>query len=227
MKISRRTFWITSILGLLFLVGLLFPSFIQDNFVAPIALVLLLFWRILQSVDQAIYWVLLIFSALAYSFFRLYRSAQKSAAFEQTPPPDANAMLDELNYWRLAIRIACDETGKHSYTLEHNLGKVLAALYASKQPHIAQFEIYDALKLRQMPLPEDIYAFLFGTESSSSTRSVKQILHNLWNLPRKRIRRWTGREAAEYYQSLEQALKFMESVLENNHDDKPFDIHQH
>ena len=226
MKNSRRIFWISLILGLILLVGLLFPSFIQDNFVTPIALVLWLFWRIFQSIDQEIYWVLLILSALAYFFARLYRQTQKPVTFEQTPPPNANATLDELNYWRLAIRIACDETGKHNNTLEHNLGKVLAALYASKQPHVAQFEIYDALKLRQMPLPEDIYAFLFGTEASGR-RSVKQILHNLWNLPRKRIRRWTGREAAEYYQSLEQALKFMESVLENNHDDKPFDIHQH
>ena len=227
MNISRRTFIVIVILSLFFLMGLLFPSFIQDNFVAPIALVLLLFWRILQSIDQTIYWGLLILSVLAYFFARLYRSAQGSAAFEPTPPPDANAMLDELNYWRLAIRIACDEIGKHNNTLEHNLGKVLAALYASKQPHVAQFAIYDALKLRQMPLPEHIYAFLFGTESSSSRRSVKQIFHNLWDLPRKRIRRWTGREAAEYYQSLEQALKFMESVLENNHDDEPFDIHHH
>jgi hypothetical protein len=224
MKISWRTFLIISILGLFFLVGLLFPSFILDNFVTPIALVLWLFWRILQSVDQEIYWVLLIISAAVYFFIRLSRLIEESPTIEQIPPPDSNAMLERINYWRTSIRLTVIETST-SYILEHNLGKMLAALYASRQSEAVLFEIYDALKLRQMPLPEPIYAFLFGAESSGSRRSVKQILHSLRDMPRKRIRRWTGREAAEYYQSLEQVLKFMESSLENKHDDEHFDAH--
>jgi hypothetical protein len=45
------------------------------------------------------------------------------------------------------------------------------------------------------------------------------------DMPRKQIRRWTGREKAEYYQLLDQVLKFMESVMENEHADKRFDAH--
>lgn len=226
MKISRRTTIILSLLGAFILLGIVFPPLILDYLVTPLALVLWVIWRVLQSVDQAIYWILLIFSAVAYALLRAYRSAQATADLGYTPASDPNSAMAAFNYWRVAIRVAGDETGKHN-TLEHDLGHMLATIYAAKQPRVAQFEIYDALKLRQMPLPENVYTFLFGNEVAGSKRSVKQILHSLWDMPRKRIRRWTGRETADYYQSLEQVLKFMESVLEDSHDGEPVEAHHH
>ncbi len=94
---------------------------------------------------------------------------------------------------------------------------MLAALYASRQPEAVQYEIYDALKSRQIPLSEPIYAFLFPPEPSRAGRSLKQILADLRDLPRRQIRRWTHQESAEYYRSLEQTLEFMETSLENKH----------
>ena len=102
---------------------------------------------------------------------------------------------------------------------------MLAAVYASKQLHVTQYEIYSALEQRQIPLPEPVYTFLFPAQSSGAKRSIKQMLRSLRDIPRKRIRRWTGREKAEYYQLLDQVLEFMESVMENEHDDERFDAH--
>jgi hypothetical protein len=221
-KISQRVLIIVLILGPFLLIGFMFPSFIQGNFVTPIALVLLLVWRIVQSVDQQIFWFVLIFAAALYAFIRLYRLLQVPNTFEQTQSPDLNVTLEQINYWRTSLRLT-DFRLDRSRDLQRSLANMLAALYASKQLHVAQYEIYSALEQREMPLPEPVYTFLFPAQSSGAKRSIRQVLRNLRDIPRKRIRRWTGREKAEYYQLLEQTLKFMESVMENEHDDKRFD----
>ena len=225
MKISRRNVLIIAfILALFLLVGFSFPSFIQDNFILPIALVLWLCWRILQSIDQPIYWLALILAVVFYFLIRLYRWAQGADTFEQTQSLDLNAALEQIRYWRTSIRLT-DFKIDRSNILEHNLAKMLAAVYASKQLHVTQYEIYSALEQREMPLPDPVYTFLFPAQSSGAKRSIKQILRSLRDIPRKRIHRWTGREKAEYYQLLDQVLNFMESVMENEHDDKRFDAH--
>jgi hypothetical protein len=225
LKISRRTVLIiTFILGLFLLVGYSFPSFVEDNFITPIALVLWLCWQILQSIDQPVYWLVLILAVVFYFLIRLYRWAQGADTFEQTQSRDQNAALEQIRYWRTSIRLT-DFKIDRSNILEHNLAKMLAAVYASKQLHVTQYEIYSALEQREMPLPDPVYTFLFPAQSSGAKRSIKQILRSLREIPRQRIHRWTGREKAEYYQLLDQVLKFMESVMENDHDDKRFDAH--
>jgi hypothetical protein len=223
-KISRRVLIIALILGLFLLIGFTFPSFIQDNFVTPIALVLLLGWRIVQSIDQQIYWFVLIFAVALYAFIRLYRLFQVPDTFEQTQSPDLNTALEQINYWWTSLRLTdfrCDR----SRGLQRSLAHMLAASYASKQLHVTQYEVYDALEQRQLPLPEPIYTFLFPAQSASAKRSIKQMLRDWRDMPHRQIRRWTGREKAEYYQLLEQVLKFMESVMENDDDDQRYDAH--
>jgi len=223
MKISRRRALIIAlILSPFLLIGFMFPSFIQDNFVIPIALVLLLGWRIVQSVDQQIYWFVLICAVGLYALVRLYRSFQGPDAFEQTQSSELNVTLEQINYWQTSLRLT-DFRLDRAGGLERDLAHMLATLYASKQFRAIPYEVYSALEQRQMPLPESVYTFLFPAKSSGAKRSIKQMLRNSRDMPRKRIRRWTGREKAEYYQLLEQTLKFMESVMENEDDDQRFD----
>ncbi len=229
MKISRRTVVIIAfILGLFMLVGFSFPSFVQDNFITPIALVLWLGWRILRSVDQQVYWFALIFAVVVYCSIRLYRWALGVDTLEQTQSPAQNDALEQIRNWRTSIRITdfrIDRSNILARNLARSLAKMLAAVYASKQLHVTQYEIYSALEQREMPLPEPIYTFLFPDQSSGAKRSIKQMLRSLRDIPRRQIRRWTGREKAEYYQLLDQVLQLMESVMENEHDDKHLDAH--
>src|SRR5512136_1778616 len=121
----------------------MFPSFIQDNFVTPIALVLLLGWRIVQSVDQQIYWFVLIFAVALYAFIHLYRLFQVLDTFEQTQSPDSNTALEQINYWWTSLRLT-DFRRDRSRGLQRSLAHMLAAIYASKQLHVTQYEVYDA-----------------------------------------------------------------------------------
>jgi hypothetical protein len=214
------------LVGLVLLLGFLFPSFVMDNFVTPVALVLWLFWRIVRSVDQTIYWGWLIFSALVYAIIRFVRRIQAPAAFEQTRPSDLGVTLERVIYWRRSIHLTRDEIEKFNF-VKRNLGKMLVTMYASKQPEVVPFEIHAALEQREIPLPEHIYAFLFPAEPSGARRSFRQILLTLKQIPRKRVRHWTGRDVAEYYQSIEEVITFMESALETKHGDEHFDTHHH
>ena len=225
MKISRRTVLIIAFsLGLFLLVGFSFPSFVQDNFITPIALVLWLGWRVLRSIDQQIYWFVLIFAVVSYCLIRLFRWVQGAETVEQTQALHTNAALEQISYWRALIHFTGFKIDP-SNNLERSLAKMLAALYASKQIHVVPHETYGALERRQIPMPEPVYAFLFPAQSFGAKRSIKQVLRNLRDIPRNRIRRWTGREKAEYYQLLDQVLQFMESIMENEHDDKHLDAH--
>lgn len=100
MNISRRTIVIVLLLVLIFLLGILARSFILDNVVKPIALVLWVIWRVLQSVDQKYYWILLILSAV---FYLLYRLSRETVAINQSRPSGFNATLETVRYWRNSI----------------------------------------------------------------------------------------------------------------------------
>ena len=223
MKITRRISLMIILLVFLPLLGILFHSFILDNIIKPVALVLWVFRRILLSVDQKLYWGLLIFSALVVVFFRLIQ-----LSFDEEPPqpPGSNTTLRKIISWRTSIWLTGNEIEKFNI-LKQDLGWTLASLYASHQPGKAQWEIYEALKQQQIPLPTSIYDFLFPGEPSGGKRSFRQILQTIRYAPGKWACRRTGRDLAEYYQSIESIITFMESLKETKHDDRHFDASIH
>jgi len=226
MTISRRAFLIILLAGLFLLLGLLFSRFVLDNVVMPLALVLWLFWRFIRSVDQALYWILLIFSALGYAFISFIRRTEAPPAFEQTQPSDLDVTREHINYWRTSIRLTREQRGKINL-LKRNLGEMIATMYSEKQSEVAPFEFYAALKRGQIPLPEHIHAFLFPADPSGAGRSFRQILHTLRQIPGNQIRRWTGQDVEEYYHSIEAVILFMESAMEPKHENGHFETHDH
>jgi hypothetical protein len=223
MKVSRRAALGLLVLGFLLALGILFRSFIQANLVRPIALVLWALMRVVQSVDQKYYWGLLIVSAVVYTGYRLI---QRSPDHRPDKQADMNTTLENVKFWRSSILFTCDEIDRANF-LKSSLGNLLAAVYAAKQPDMASLEIYTALKQRQVPLPEAIYNFLFPEEQPGPRGRIRQILHAIGQIPRKIIRRWTRRDVADYYRSIEQALAFMESTMEMENEDGYLNTNQH
>lgn len=214
---------IVILLGFSILLGILFHDFIFVNMIKPVALAFWTFRRVLLSVNQKIYWGLLIFIALIMVYFRL---PKPSIEEELDVPTNPNATMREINSWRMSISLTSNEIEKFN-SLKQDLGWMLASLLASNQPEKAQWKIYDAMKGRQIPLPQPVYDFLFPDESFIDKRSFKQFLLTIRKIPGTLVRRWTGRELAEYYQSIETVLTFMESLKETNHGDRHFDTSIH
>lgn len=224
MKIPRRAFVIAVLLALSLLACLVAPG-IREYFVTPLALVLWLFWRLLQSVHQAVWWGLLVFLALWFVAARFFRVTAAP------PPPrrtqsDANATLARIEYWQMSLRLSRPGFQPPGI-LKNNLGKMLAAMYTSRQSEAVHYQIYDALKAREIPLPENLYAFLFPPEPPGSPHSLARILRAIRAAPGAWARRWSGREEAEFYRSLEEVIGFMESSLEAGYGDEYVRTHPH
>ena len=98
-------------------------------------------------------------------------------------------------------------------------------MYTSRQPETPHWEVYEALRLRQIPLPENIYAFLFPDKPLGGRPSFRQVLHTIRSAPKKWARRWTDRDVAAYYRSIEEVVNFMESSMEITHDDEHLNTH--
>ena len=217
MKNSRRISLIILLLALAFLLVFLFRAFLLENFVRPVALVFWLLWQVLQSFDQRVVWSMLIFVALIYVVIRL--NVQGLANTRPAPEPDFQLTLANIAYWRSFILMAASEKLQIN-TLKQSLVKMLVAMYTSSQPDTPLWEVADALRLRQIPLPDNIYAFLFPPEPLPGRPSFRQLLQALWRLPAVWANRLSGRSTADYYRSLDEVLAFMESSLEIKHADK-------
>jgi len=213
-KLSGRTSLIILISGFLLLVGILFHSFILENFVQPIALVLWLFWRFLQVFDQHLCWGILIFVIFSYGF---YRFIEKPPAEEYATKTSPNATLEIMNYWRTMILLTRDEIYLPN-GLKRELGKMLAGVYTSKFPEKDFFEVYSDLKWGEIPLPEPIYKFLFYDETAVKRRPIPHLLDRIRKAPARAYRHLTGRDVVDYYHSIEEVLIFADSLMEINHD---------
>jgi hypothetical protein len=218
MNLSRRAAWLLLLLGVGLFLGFLFRAFIVTNVVVHIAMLLLLFWRLLLSIHQAVYWGLVIGSALGLAFYRLVQVERHK---EEQSVPVSGSALKVVNYWRLSLQLASDG-GRSATSLKHELSHKLVTMYAMKQPEADPFTIHEALRLRQLPLPDTVHTFLFSNEVQETKLSWRQRLRQLADKPGKWFRHWTGRDKAEYYQAVEETITFMEAFMEIEHGDEYF-----
>ncbi len=157
-KPDRRLAWIGVCLGVLLFLGIAFHSFVQQNLIYPIGMVLWLCWRVLLALDQRIYWVMLPLSGLLYLIIAMSRG---EAPVQPKAHPTTNASLESLAAWRNLILLSRDEVD----LFKRDLGLLLTSAYASRQPDRPQYEIYEALRSGQIALPEHIHHFLFSPDS--------------------------------------------------------------
>jgi hypothetical protein len=216
MKENGRTILIFLLLGFALLLIYLFPLFFLDNFVRPVALVFWLFWQVLLSIDQRIYWSLLIFLASLYAFLHLILGR---AYIRPAPPPDSNLTQESIDYWRTFIRLSTRDRASVKI-LKQNLVEMLVTMYTSRQPETPHWEVSEALQERQIPLPEPIYNFLFPSQPLRGRLSFREVLQTTRLAPMKWVRWWKGRDTAGYYRSIDEVLTFLESSMEITHDEK-------
>jgi hypothetical protein len=219
MKFSRRVAWVLLLLGAILFLGLLFRDFIVANVITPIGMLFLLFWRLIISVSQVVYWGIVITFAVGLAFYHLFRLLGREA--DEPPAPASDSILETIGYWRHSLEMGKDE-GSTLTSLKSELRRMLVAMYAAKQPETAPFLIFEALRLHQLPLPNRLHAFLFSDEPKNKKLSWKGRLLQLAAAPEQWLRHWTGRDIAEYYQVVEETLSFMEELQEIKHGDDYF-----
>lgn len=206
------------IIGVILFLGLLFAPFVLENIIHPLALVAWLLLRIfVLSIDQSVYWWLLILIAFFLIARRLFGGVGEA---EEQLPPTLNAAVQSTEKWRSLILVATNY-GDLRRLLKRDLAHMLITLYSSRRQGVGYSDIYEPMLQRQIPLPEPVYDFLFSTEVEYAKPTFLQRLRALSLLPQRLLRRWSGQEAADYHRSIDAVLTYIENSLEVPYDDGP------
>jgi hypothetical protein len=214
MKKSQRIALMIFCVGILVFLTILFWSFVYSNIILPFALTIWLLLRVfVLSADQINIWMLVVISG---GLFILFRLRGQPPANLPNEPPDTNYFFNNISLWRIWIQFgAYDEAEKE--TIRRELTFMLVSMYKSRQHGTADFEVVDAMKHREIVLPEPVYEFLFPAMLETPKNFWLKKLRLIQQSPRKWIRSWTGRDVAEYYVAVEAVLNFMETSLELTH----------
>lgn len=224
MNLSKRLMLFVFFL-LFLLVGMLFWPFILREIIQPVALVVWVLLRIfVLSLDQQYYWATIIVVAAFFLFRRILPPAQATVQYHELQ--NSNATLGNLGYWHSLFALSAGNV-QDDKALKKELAHLLLLLYATKKRTAADFRLYDALRQGEIPLPEHIRAFVFPQEPPKSRQSLKRFLLSIPKLPPQWMRRWTGREAAEHYQLIDEVLGFIETSLEIKDDDGKYPLRKH
>jgi hypothetical protein len=215
-------------LAVILFAALLFWPFVLAEIITPTSLAAWVLLRIfVLSVDQHHYWMAIIFVTSIFLYLRLLPPYRPTLQSEE--PQRLNETMRSLDYWRSLFYLV-DQRVQNDEMLKKGLARLLLAQYATQRRVLADFRLYEALQRGEVPLPEEIHAFLFAQEPQLAERSVlarvRQRAQSIRNTPRRWIRRWTGQESAERYRMVDQILCLMETSLEMKNDDGKFESHQ-
>jgi hypothetical protein len=208
---------------LVVLTAIIFWPYLYDNIVMPLAETMWLLLRIsLLNIDQKYYWWGLILVTLLFFFYRL---GQGSSNYEYDETVDQNTTLKNIEFWQIFFKFSStDRDGEQS--LKNELSRLLVSIYVSDQHTLSHFEILEALRERQIALPESIYQFLFSVPPHPKP-GLKTFLKSIWLAPQKWVRHWFKRDQIELYQHTNDVLAFIETSLEINYDDKSLTQRDH
>jgi len=222
MGYKQRFTLLVSLIGLLLAALILLQPALWANLVAPITHLFWVILRVFLSVHQKLYWGLLLFAAAVYWYMRLVRELSEE---QELAAPEGKSSLESADHWRSLMTLTEHEAGRAN-SLKGELAALLVAIAAARQ-HVqpAQHapggsELYDAFRQGRIPLAAETRAFLFP-EPEPPGRSLWHGLQRIWHTPRPWLDHLTGRDKAAYYQSIDEALSFMEAFMESNDDDRP------
>lgn len=198
---SWRSFLILSLfLGF----AITFRAYLITNIFEPIAMLFWAAWRIVSSVHQNAYWIILIVIC-AIPVIRLIPFGQDmpSSAYG-----DDYSSINRVEDWLMLVKnapLGVDET--------EYLRNRLKRLLRSTQ----QLERFPSAKPDETSLPLTLRRFLFPTKDKHNKSPGDYRLQLLFLTP-KWFRRWAGKKLQINNTEIDETLTWMESLMEINHD---------
>jgi hypothetical protein len=192
--------------------GLRAPSFVMTNVIEPIALVFWALWRIIASVDQIIYWILLI----AVCFLLVLRlipnrdGVTVKAAYNYKFRPG-----NRIDYWKSLIRDSARER-ESAETLHANLKSLLTSVFRNVQDS-RPINVEELAATRKVPLSLETQRFLFSPGKLDKKVTLSATLSAL--LLRSR---WLPGKAGEidhqHARSIDEIIRWIETEMEISND---------
>ena len=185
-----------------------FRSFLMDYVIEPIALLFWAIWRIISSVDQIVYWVVLIVFC-AFLIIRLIPSEKDNSsnlAYSQMYKPP-----NRVEYWQTLIDESMLGKNKSEYLRNRMKELVITIISQVEQPAITDVDEMVATGIPS--LPPAARQYLFPPNGKDGISSIKDQLNNNVFVPRW-LRRWRRKYIHQNNAMLDEILKWMETELE-------------
>ncbi|HSL45329.1 MAG TPA: hypothetical protein VK897_17980 [Anaerolineales bacterium] len=202
------------LLLLVFLLGLAvsFPSFFLSTIIQPITLVFWAILRILNSVDQSIYWMLLIVvcSILVLRLIPTDTGGGTKGAYQYTYRADSR-----IAYWQNLI--SNDSLGDEDV---NDLRDSLQKLFVAALPPIERSDLIDWERIvasGRAPLSLPAQRFLFPPKETRRTLSQDPRLKVIYLAPRW-MRKWVGKSVPGHTAVIAEILAWIETEMEIYHD---------
>ncbi len=192
----------------LLLMGLFgFPGLLRDYLVRPVAISLWAIWRIIISVDQGVYWILLV-ALCSLLMIRVF-----SASDHRAPPasdePAAKKQSTRVDHWRQQFRSAA-RTAEGDAALRASLRSLLADTIRQADRPVGP-DLGEALATRHITLPPRIRRYLELEDGSDLQPSRSFSLRSL-------LRQWLGMPPRQDDATIDEVLRWMETALEITND---------
>jgi hypothetical protein len=199
---------------LIFLMSLAigFRSFLMANFIEPVAYLCWAIWRVVASVNQNIYWAILIVIC-SILMLRLLPTGKDNTAgsayhYTYTPP-------NRVEYWKTLLHKAELDQGE-AENLRENLRRLLASVIAQEK-RSGLVELEKLIETGTVPLSHKTRDFLFPAKGMNGTSFLRQRLAIASFVP-KRFQRWAGKFIRQDIAALDEILERMEIEMEITHD---------
>ena len=195
---------------LLAAVVVIFRSFFMTYIIEPIALLFWVAWRLLASVDQNMYWMILIAACLIL-VIRLIPTESDNTS----PVTYSYRLPNRVEHWKTLIT----DARRGEEDLEA-LRESLKTLYMSARPQSegpGRKSLEELISNREAPLSQKAQHFLFPPEPSEGMGSVVQRFRSFSFVPGG-LRRWAGRFIGWDTAPIDEILAQIESEMEIRHD---------
>lgn len=190
--------------------AIIFRTFLITNIFEPIAMLFWAAWRIVSSVHQNIYWIILILIC-SIPVMRLipFRRNTSGSAYRDDYSP-----IERVEDWQTLMKNAPLGMAETGY-LRDSLKRLLIS--------VQQLERFSSVKLDQIAVPEAaslplaVRRFLFPAKEKDKMPSEDFRLQLLFLTP-KWFRRWAGKVFQIDNSAIEETLMWMESLMEISND---------
>jgi len=205
-----------SFIFILFLVIVFWP-FIFTKIIVPISTVIWIGLRMfVLSLDQSLYWVVF---TLGIMVLILRRLVQWESNTENDKTLGVVVKFRDIETWHNKLSIYAN-TITEQESIRQKLLDLVAAWYAAEQEDKIPYLVSDAMRRKEIPLPDSIYTILFTEETEENERSFKRMLKKILHAPanwmmQKRIQR---NRAMETRRMITEVLTYLETSLEINNE---------
>ncbi len=199
------------LLGILLVFTLGFRAFALPYIVEPIATLLWAGWRVVLSVDQDVYWGLLIFLC-ALLVIRMFASAKSGPPTPEST--DRHAPRTRVERWQALLEDA-RSGGNQKAALRDAFRALLVSIIEQTEPS-PPANVAKALASQEIALPAALHQYLFPRRSGGWTFNGQGL--NLPGPAPQWLRRWLRIRTDPEPDTTEELVQWMESLMEITHD---------